>query len=89
MRRKPVVFVNDFNCISRMFSLTFSLESFSYILLDFVRKRYTLEMLINGEIHPALQRGGPLRGVHLEGAQHGMDSRDWLLVPAHTVPPPI
>lgn len=30
MRRKPVVFVNDFNCISRMMiNLTFSLESFS------------------------------------------------------------
>lgn len=75
MRRKPVVFMTYFYCISKMrISLTFSLESFSYTFLGFGRKRYTLEMFINRESHTCLQMGGPLGGIHLERAQDGMDS---------------
>lgn len=51
-----MVFMNEFNCISRtVISLMYSLESFRYTLLSFMRKLYTLEMLINMEIHTGLQ----------------------------------
>lgn len=51
-----MVFMNEFNCISRtVISLMCSLESFRYTLLSFMRKLYTLEMLINMEIHTGLQ----------------------------------
>lgn len=56
MRREPTVFMNYFNCISRlMISLMCSRESFSYTLLSFMRNLYTLEMSINVEIHTGLQ----------------------------------
>lgn len=55
MRRKSVVFMNEFNCISRnVISLLCSFETFRYTLLNFMRKLYTLEMIINVEIHTGL-----------------------------------
>lgn len=55
MRRKSVVFMNEFNCISRnVISLLCSFETFCYTLLNFMRKLYTLEMIINVEIHTGL-----------------------------------
>lgn len=55
VRRKSVVFMNEFNCISRIvINLLCSLETFHYALLNFMRKLYTLEMIMNVEIHTSL-----------------------------------
>lgn len=55
VRRKSVVFMNEFNCISRIvISLLCSLETFHYTLLNFMRKLYSLEVIINVEIHTGL-----------------------------------
>lgn len=49
-RRKSVVFMNGCFNISRIvINLLCSLETFCYTLLNFMRKLYTLEMIINVE----------------------------------------